>query len=181
MSTPLIVVFALALALVVILAALVLRVKQRSQSLSALGAADASNGDRQSIAEYYLPMTRILDASELEVARELAGERTADFERFRRARIMAFQSYLSDMRLDFHRIEFKMHYLLLSASQQEADLVGKLNSLKAKFRYQLLRIEIKLIFFRLGIGTIEIEPLVLMLQQFEENLMRRPALGAAAA
>ncbi len=142
---------------------------------------DPSVSDRESFADYYRPMLRMLDSRELAAARSLHGVAPSDISRFRARRIASFRSYLSDMRLDFHRIEFKMRYLLLSASAQEADLVQQLNGLKLKFQLQLWTVEFQILAFRLGYGSIEITPLIEMLEQFESGLIRRPAMSAASA
>ncbi len=144
-------------------------------------ASDSSVSDRESFADYYRPMLCMLDSRELAAARLLRGVTQSDMSRFRARRIASFRSYLADMRLDFHRIDFKMRYLLLSASAQEADLVQQLNGLKLKFQLQLWRVEFQLLAFRLGYGSIKITPLIEMLEQFDSSLIRRPAMSAASA
>ena len=176
--------FSIVVALIILclLAALLAYARSRSSSLvNSAAASDPSISDRQSFAAYYQPMLRLLDSRELASARSLGGVAQSDFGRFRARRIASFRAYLSDMRLDFQRIDFKMRYLLLSASAQEADLVQKLNSLKLKFQLQLWRVEFQLLAFRLGYGSIEIAPLIEMLEQFESGLTHRPAMSAASA
>ena len=171
-----------ALTILCLLVALLAYARSRS---SALGdnefASDPSVSDRESFADYYRPMLRMLDSRELASARSLGGVAQSDFSRFRARRISSFRAYLYDLRLDFHRIDFKMRYLLLSASAQEADLVQQLNGIKLKFQMQLWRVEFQLLAFRLGYGSIEITPLIEMLEQFESGLIRRPAMSAASA
>ncbi len=137
--------------------------------------------DRESFADYYRPMIRILDPREFDHARSLSGVCASDFARFRKARLVAFRSYLNEIRFDFNRIEFKMRYLMLAASKEEAQMVVSLNQIKSSFQLQLLRVEVQLFLFRFGWAAVAIQPLVEMLEQIEGALIRRPATSAASA
>ena len=182
MSTPLILTVLCALALIGFFLCLSLYSRRRANALSEENSScDVTGADRESFTEYYRPMTRILDPRELEASRSMSGVTPADFAKFRAARIVAFRSYLNEMRLDFNRIEFKMRYLMLAASQHEAELVVSLNRVKSSFQIQMLRVEFQLVLFRFGWAAIEIEPLVAMLEQLESSLVRRPSASAAAA
>ena len=169
-----------AIAVLCLLGLLAAYARKRSEAFSENDTiSDLSFSDRESFADYYRPMMRMLDSRELDSARKLDGVKHDAFARFRNRRVASFRAYLRDMRLDFYRIDFKMRYLLLAASGQEADLVQRLNSLKFNFQMQLWRVELQLIFFRFGYGSIEISPLIEMLELFESALVRRPALNAA--
>ena len=148
MSTPMILSTIVALTILCTVATLFAYARIRSTVLEDNEfALDPSVSDRESFADYYRPMLRMLDSRELASARSLGGVAQRDFSRFRARRIASFRAYLYDMRLDFHRIDFKMRYLLLSASAQEADLVQQLNGLKLRFQMQLWRVEFQLLAF----------------------------------
>ncbi len=182
MSTPLILSILAALTAIGLLSALAAYCRERSGAhLDADPTSDSSASDRESFSEYYRPMARVLDARELAAARELCGNNHGEFARFRSGRIVSFRSYLNDMRLDFNRVDFKMRYLLLSASAEDADLVQQLNGLKFSFQIQVWRVEFQLLAFRLGLGAVDTAPLIEMLEQFEASLTRRPTASAAAA
>jgi hypothetical protein len=156
--------------------------RRRSDAL--LGESSTANGvgaDRESFADYYRPMTRILDPRDLDQTRTLSGISASDFARFRARRIQAFRAYLNDMRLDFNRIEFKLRYLMLAASEDQAEIVVALNRVKSSFQWQLLRVEFQLFLFRFGYSSVDVAPLVEMLEQLESSLIRRPASSAASA
>lgn len=139
--------------------------------------------DRESFSDYYRPMLHLLDARDLATASSLQGVSALDFADFRRDRLAAFRSYLKDMRSDFNRIEFKIRYMMLSAQESDADLVLRLNRLKANFQSQLLRVELQLILFRFGFTALRVEvaPLVEALEQFDQILFPRHALAASAS
>ena len=157
------------------------QVSSRSSAFHGDNTSSDSNTDREFLSDYYRPMIRMLDARELATARELTGIADSDYSRFRKSRIRSFRIYLKDMRCDFRRIEFKMRYLMLSASTQEADLVQRLNRLKADFQLKLLRVELELFLFRFGIGTVDVASLVAMLEQFEASVVNRPLSRHATA
>lgn len=161
-----------------------LLVYSRRRSIALLAESKTNNcpsGDRESFADYYRPMVRLLDGREFEASRTLSGVDSAACTRFRLSRIKTFRSYLRDMRLDFHRIEFKMRYLMLAASKDQTDLVVSLNQVKSSFQMQLLRVEVQLVLFRFGLANVEVEPLVSIFEQLEGALLRRPSVNAANA
>ncbi len=182
MSTPLALSVLCALAFLGLFFTLSLHSRRRAVALLEENSlcAGASN-DREFFADYYRPMTKILDSREFEESKALVGVGSAEFSRFRASRITAFRSYLNDMRLDFKRIEFKLRYLMLAASRDQADLVVSLNRLKSSFQLQLIRIEIQLILFRFGWAAVDVQPLVQMLEQLEGPLLQRPSASAANA
>ena len=182
MSTPIVLSTLCALAFLGLFFSLALHSRRRAAALVDQDAPfEAMGSDRESFTDYYRPMTRILDPREFNHARSLSGVGASHFARFRKTRITAFRSYLNEMRLDFNRIEFKMRYLMLAASKEEAQLVVSLNQIKSSFQLQLLRVEFQLILFRFGWAAVDIEPLVQMLEQLEGALIRRPAASAASA
>jgi hypothetical protein len=186
MSTFMLLSFALSLAVIAVLGLLLRFITRRQEEFRAAGERlrdepSASESDRESFAEYYRPMVRLLDPVELDRARVLEGIGKEDFMRFRRQRIYAFRSYLTDMKLDFHRVEFKIRYLMLSATQHEADIILDLNRLKSSFQWKLWKIQWQLFLFQFGVGAIDARPLVQALEEFEFNLVRRPAALSAMA
>jgi hypothetical protein len=133
--------------------------------------------DRESLANYYRPMLRLLDERELQAARSLAHLRPGDYRRFRLQRIEAFQLYLNELSTDFRRIEFKLRYLLLAAPAQYGDLVRELNRNKAQFHWQLAKLRLYLVMFRFGWVTIDATKLVESLVRLDAVLRLRPAQG----
>jgi hypothetical protein len=180
MSTPPALSVLFGLALLGLFFTLSLYSRRRAVALLEENAQSAgSHSDRESFSDYYRPMTRMLDPREFEAARALAGVGSSEYARFRSTRIAAFRSYLNDMRLDFNRIEFKMRYLMLAASRDQADLVVSLNRVKSSFQLQMLRIEVQLFLFRFGWSSVDVQPLVQMLEQLEAPLLQRPSISAA--
>jgi hypothetical protein len=142
-------------------------------------AGEAVGADRESFTDHYRPLTRILDPRELEACRTLAGLSPRDFSRFRASRIAAFQAYLNEMRLDFNRVEFKLRYYMLAATECEAELVVRLNQIKRGFQVQMLRVRLQLLLFQLGWATVDVGPLVDLLTEMQQSLngvVQRPVV-----
>ncbi len=136
---------------------------------------EAAIADRQSLANYYRPMLRLLDERELQAAKSLAHLHAGDYHRFRLQRIAAFQLYLNELSTDFRRIEFKLRYLLLAAPAQYSDLVRELTRNKAQFHWQLAKLRLYLVMFRFGWVTIDATKLVESLERMDSVLQVRPA------
>ncbi len=89
--------------------------------------------------------------------------------------------YLRDLKVDFRRLEFKLRYMVLAGSADDADLVLRLNKLKAQFGIRMLLLELRLLAFQFGIGSIEVSTLLDGVQQLERALEpRRTAVAATA-
>ncbi len=151
-------------------------VRRRASQVLEHSAEDAFSADRESFADYYRPMSRLLDNREMAAVRSLSHISVADFRRFRQGRIRAFQSYLDEMRFDFNRIEFKLRYMMLAATESEAQLVADLNRVKSRFQWELFRVRMQLLVFRLGGSTVNVEHLVELLAQFDASLLLRPSM-----
>jgi len=71
--------------------------------------------------------------------------------------------------------------LMLAASHDQADLVVSLNRVKSSFQMRLIRVELQLLLFRFGWAAVDVQPLVIMLEQLEGPLLRRPSASTANA
>lgn len=136
---------------------------------------DRSLADRESLADYYRPMLRLLDERELQSAKSLPSVCDADYHRFRQQRIQAFHLYLNELTTDFRRIEFKLRYLLLAAPAQYSELVRELHRNKAQFQWQLAKLRLYLVMFRFGWVTIDASKLIGSLERLDAALQLRPA------
>lgn len=137
--------------------------------------------DKLSLAAYYRPMRHMLDPDELERARAMERISPSQWKEFRAQRVQAFRIYLSDLKVDFRRLEFKLRYMTLAGTAEDADLVIRLNKLKAQFGFGMLVLEMRLMLFQFGVGTIEIAPLLDGIQQLERVLEPQRAFAAAAS
>ncbi|MDX2266887.1 MAG: hypothetical protein NW208_02200 [Bryobacter sp.] len=116
--------------------------------------------DRWSLENYYRPMLTLLDADELATAKHLPNVSRQEWSAFRRARVQAFRLYLQDLKLDFHRLEFKLRYLLLAKPASQHQLLSRLNQLKLSFTLRCWFLEARVMLFALGVGTVDASGLI---------------------
>ncbi len=140
-----------------------------------------SGSDKLSLEAYYRPMRHMLDPVELERARALERISPEQWKEFRTQRIQAFRTYLNDLKVDFRRLEFKLRYMALAGTAEHADLVIRLNKLKAQFGLGMLLLEFRLLAFQFGVGSIEISALLDGIHQLERALEPQHALAVAAS
>lgn len=156
---------------VLALVALLFVLRSLSGTTDRLGANEDSLGQREYSPAYYQPMRKLLDPEELLAAQSLPGVGVSEFRRFRRARLQAFRAYLSDMRSDFNRLEFKARYFLLSGLASDSHLVSELNQTKLKFQSRLVRVELELALFALGFGSVNVSALVEGIEAYHSALL----------
>jgi hypothetical protein len=171
-------------------AALICCIRSNNKRFAEAGPVDRSSGtdlrrrevgsDKLSLEAYYRPMRHMLDPIELERARTMERISPAHFKEFRVQRIQAFRTYLGDLKVDFRRLEFKLRYMVLAGTAEDADLVIRLNKLKAQFGLGMLLLELRLVAFQLGVGSVEISALLDGIQQLERALEPQRPLAAAA-
>lgn len=137
--------------------------------------------DKLSLEAYYRPMRHMLDPVQLEQARALERISPEQWNEFRSQRVQAFRSYLRDLQVDFRRLEFKLRYMVLAGSADDADLVIRLNKLKAQFGLGMLLLEFRLLAFQFGIGSIEISALLDGIHQLERALEPQRGVVMAAS
>jgi uncharacterized membrane protein YciS (DUF1049 family) len=137
--------------------------------------------DKISLEAYYRPMRSMLDQMELDQAKRLERVQPAQWKQFRAKRIQAFRMYLRDLKVDFRRLEFKLRYMVLAGTAEDADLVVRLNRLKAQFGFRMVTLELRLLAFQFGVGSIEVSALLDGIQQLEKALEPRRSTAAASA
>jgi hypothetical protein len=123
----------------------------------------------------------MLDPVELERARALERISPEQWNEFRAQRVHAFRTYLSDLKVDFRRLEFKLRYMVLAGSADDADLVIRLNKLKAQFGLGMLLLEFRLLAFQFGVGSIEISALLDGIHQLERALEPQRGMATVAS
>lgn len=172
-------------------AALFCCIRNNNKHFSNLGSEAATTGtenrrrelgsDKLSLEAYYRPMRHMLDPVELERARGLERISPEQWKEFRTQRIHAFRTYLNDLKVDFRRLEFKLRYMALAGTAEDAEMVIRLNQLKAQFGIGMLWLEFRLLAFQFGVGSIEISALLDSIHQLERALEPQRALGAVAS
>ena len=124
----------------------------------------------------YDAMARLLYHEDAQFLRSLPGYRSGMDRRLRRQRIRAFESYLHELELDFHRLHALGSEIALAS--MSADLHNQLFQQRVRFSSAMWRIRLELIGYRLGIGRVD--PSALLDAHDITIAMFNPALAAAS-
>jgi hypothetical protein len=93
--------------------------------------------------------------------------------RWRQDRYLLFRLYLSELKLDFRRLHAKARALVAHSDAESADLVGVLMRQEVTFLWALAGVEVRLLLYRAGVGTISITPFIELLEAMRLDLDAR--------
>ncbi|MBZ5580541.1 MAG: hypothetical protein LAP40_28665 [Acidobacteriia bacterium] len=106
--------------------------------------------------ERYRPMQRLLDEEEFRSLRLQDGFTRRMAHQMRRQRCQIFRGYLRSLRSDFARVSLALKLLMMQAGEDRPDLAATLLRTQLAFTWSVTLIQIKLTFFSLGIGTVNV-------------------------
>ena len=124
----------------------------------------------------YEAMSRVLAREDEEFLTNLPGYRPGMEKRLRHQRLQTFESYLREIRMDFHRLHALGSELAVATMSPE--MHNELFRQRTRFSRAMLRIRLELIAYRFGVGTVDTTTLVDSLRI--TNGIFRPALAGAA-
>lgn len=108
----------------------------------------------------YRPMQRLLAEEELQFLEAQPGYRLQMRKKFRAERRMLFRQYLRCLGQDFDQICGAIKLLTLTSAQDRPDLAAALLKQKCLFAYCMATVQARLTLHWLGIGAVDIRPLV---------------------
>jgi hypothetical protein len=113
--------------------------------------------------ERYRPMLRLLNQEDLHFLRAQPGFTPRMATDFRIQRCQLFQEYLRDLDSDFKRICMALKVLMVQAEHDRPDLASVLMRNQMTFAYGMTMVQFQLMFYRYGVGTVDITDLVKLL------------------
>jgi hypothetical protein len=151
--------------------------------LSSHQPAQAFNTDwlsRFSIARYR-PMERILAEDDYRFLEAQEFYHSSVASDLRRKRVAAFRSYLACLKADFGRLDAATRLYMSACHQDRPDLAQALLKRRLVFAYAVTLTEWRLLLFRFGLGTVDIQGLLgsldgMRLQLGQMALARQAAL-----
>ena len=99
--------------------------------------------------------------------------------RWKRERCRLFRLYLSELKRDFRCLHAKARVLVTHSDAESAGLVGVLMRQEVVFLWALAGVECRLLLYRAGVGTINITPLIQLIEMMRLDLDARTAAHAA--
>ncbi len=108
----------------------------------------------------YRPMQRLLSGDDLTFLRSQPGYDRSLEKSLGKDRRRVFRSYLKSLRRDFDRLYFAAKQSILYSETDNSMLVQVLVRQRATFYFALGVVQIRLAMHALGLGTVEIQPLL---------------------
>lgn len=137
-------------------------------------------GNGVDIAARYQPMQRLLAPSDFAFLAAHPACNSKMLREMRGERARLFRSYLRSLTLDFARTATGLEGVMLASSVDRPDLAKLVSHGRIGFAKGLVAVEIRLVMFRYGIGTVDVRPLVAAIASMRAQLQAGVMLPAAA-
>ncbi len=108
----------------------------------------------------YRPMERLLNDADFEFVASYTALPAKVSQRLRAERRRIFRVYLRLLRRDFGRIYTATKLLILYSDRDRPDLAAELMRQRMRFAYGMLLVECRLALHTVGVGTVDVRPLV---------------------
>ncbi len=121
----------------------------------------------------YKPMLRMLDDADLEALQAEPTFGPAAVAEFRRERARIFRIYLKRLNADFASVCLAVKLIMLQAEVDRPDLGSFLLRSQVRFALGMVLVQIRLAVYELGVGTVDITPLITLFNamRFELRVM----------
>jgi hypothetical protein len=144
---------------------------------------DATTLDSDEIAGFsldrYQPMGRLMAEEDLVFLKSQPGYRAEMGERWKRERRRIFRLYLAELKADFRRLHTHARELVAGSEADSAALVEVLMKQQFTFVMATTSLEFRLALQRIGVGRVDITPLIELLDAMRVDLNQRTAPHAA--
>jgi hypothetical protein len=118
----------------------------------------------------YRPMERLFLEEDYDFLAAQPGFHPRIYGKLQAERRRVFRHYLRCLRRDFDRLSTAAKTLLLMAPQDRPDLARNILKQRVTFSFALWGVEIRLLLQTLGLGTVDIRPLVGTMESMREQL-----------
>lgn len=132
------------------------------------------------IAARYRPMQRLLSAADFDFLSSHPVSNSKMLRQMRADRARLFRAYLRSLTLDFARTATGLESVMLASTVDRPDLARLVSGSRLSFAQGLIAVEVRLVLFRYGLGTVDIQPLVTSIARMREQLQLGAMLPAAA-
>ncbi len=108
----------------------------------------------------YRPMQRLLSQEDYTFLKSQPGYHPSMARTLRSSRRQAFRSYMSSLRHDFDRLYLSAKFAVLHSDTDQSELVTAIFKQRVIFYSALCLIEVRLGLYTLGIGSVDIRPVL---------------------
>ena len=134
-------------------------------------AGDSGESSGFSIARYQ-PMEYLLSGEDFAFLASQPGYEPEIGARWKRERRRIFSLYLDELKRDFQRLHAEARAMAANADAESADLVGILMRQQIAFWRALAGLEVRLALRAVGIGKVDVRPLMELLEAMRVDLAR---------
>jgi len=125
--------------------------------------------------ERYQPMGRLMAEEDLAFLKSQPGYRAEMGERWKRERRQIFRLYLAELKADFRRLHAHARKLVAASGADSSDLVEVLMKQQMTFLMATTALEFRLALQWMGIGRVDITPLIELVEAMRLDLAQRTA------
>ena len=123
----------------------------------------------------YEPMGRLMAEEDLVFLKSQPGYRAEMGERWKRERRRIFRLYLAELKADFRRLHAQARELVAASGADSAPLMEVLMKQQFTFMIATTALEFRLALQWIGIGKVDITPLIQMVEAMRVDLSQRTA------
>ena len=123
----------------------------------------------------YQPMGHLMAEEDLVFLRSQPGYRAEMGARWKRERRRIFRLYLAELKADFRRLHTHARELVASSEADSAALVEVLVKQQFTFMMATTALEFRLALQRIGVGHVDITPLIELVEAMRVDLAQRTA------
>ena len=127
----------------------------------------------------YQPMARLMAEEDLVFLKSQPGYRAEMGERWKRERRRIFRLYLAELKADFRKLHAHARELVAGSGADSAALVEVLIKQQLTFLMATTALEFRLALQQIGIGKVDITPLIELVEAMRMDLAQRTAPHAA--
>ena len=141
---------------------------------SSVATLDSDETDSFSL-DRYQPMVRLMAEEDLVFLKSQPGYRAEIGERWKRERRRIFRMYLAELKADFRRLHAHARELVAASGADSSALVEVLMKQQVTFLMATTALEFRLALQWIGIGRVDIRPLIEMVEAMRVDLAQRTA------
>jgi hypothetical protein len=123
----------------------------------------------------YQPMGRLMAEEDLVFLKSQPGYRAEMGARWKRERRRIFRLYLAELKADFRRLHAHARELVAGSGADSAALVEVLIKQQMTFMMATAALEFRLAMQRIGVGKVDITPLIELVEAMRVDLAQRTA------
>jgi hypothetical protein len=125
--------------------------------------------------DLYQPMAGLLAEDDLVFLKSQPGYRAEMGGRWKRERRRIFRLYLDELKNDFGRLHAQARELVAQSGADSAGLVEVLMKQHMTFLRATMALEFRLVLQSMGIGKVDVAPLMQLIEQMRADLAQRTA------